>query len=130
MRRIAAAVALAVLTSACGDASTAPSGNGEEMVVISLADVGADAAGVVLRLSGGVEAIEAAHPSLELAWTADAAHSATVALLGPIADINELLIVTRPAGAAALTVQVIDVTDGDGALSVPAAARVVVTGPT
>jgi hypothetical protein len=122
-----AALALTMLTSACGDAATAPSETSEETVVISLADIGGDAAGVVLRISGGIEAIDAADPSLELAWTAEDAGAATAAVLGPIADVKQLLVVTKAAGAAALTVQVIDVADGDGILSLSPTARVVVT---
>jgi hypothetical protein len=40
------------------------------------------------------------------------------------------LIVRRHAGAPALSVQVVDVTDGDGVLSVSTMARVVVTSGT
>ena len=130
MRRIAGAVALTMLLSACGDASTGPSGAGDEMVVISIAGIDADAAGIVLRLSGSVEAIQAAHASLDVAWAMDDATTATVAVLGPIADFKELLAVRKRAGASTLSVQVIDVTDGDGTLSLPTTARAVVTGST
>jgi hypothetical protein len=83
-----------------------------------------------LRLSGGVEGIEVAHASLDMAWAADDPTTATVAVLGPIAELSEILIVKRRAGVAALSVRVIDVTDGDGTLSLPTMARVVVTGGT
>jgi hypothetical protein len=118
-----------MLIPACRDASTAPANSGEETVVISVAGVSADAAGIVLRLSGGVEQVEATRASLEVAWALDAT-TATVAVLGPIAELNEILIVRRRAGPAALSVQVIDVTDSKGILSLPATARVVVTGGT
>jgi hypothetical protein len=128
--RVAAALALAMLTSACGDASTAPPRSGDEIVVISVVGVGADAAGVVLRLSGDVEGIEAAHRALGVAWAADDSATATVAVLGAVAEFNELLIVRRRAAAPALSVQVVDVTDGDGVLSISTTAHVVITGGT
>jgi hypothetical protein len=128
--RVTAALALAMLVPACHDAPSAPSASGQEMVVISVADIGADAAGIVFRLSGGVEQVEAARASLHVAWAADDATTATVAVLGPIAELNEILIVRRRAGLPALGVQLIDVTNGDGILSFPAAARVVVAGGT
>ena len=128
--RAAAALALAMLIPACHDTPSAPSASGEAMVVISVADLGADAAGIVFRLSGDVEQVEAARASLEVAWARDDATTSTVAVLGPIAELNEILIVRRRAGLPALGVHLIDVTDGEGILSFPAAARVVVTGGT
>lgn len=125
-----ATLAMAMLFSACRDASTAPPNSGEETVIISVVGISADAAGVVLRLSGGVERVEAARVSLEVAWASDDATTATVAILGPIANLNELLIVRRRAGAPPLAVQVLDVTDGDGILSVPATTHVRVSGGT
>lgn len=127
MRRAAAALALSMLISACGDGSTAPSNSDHETVVISVAGINADAAGIVLRLSADVEDIEAAHPSLDVAWAADDSATETVAVLGAVAEFDDLLIVRRRTGGPALSVQVIDVTDGDGTLSLPATARAVVT---
>jgi hypothetical protein len=127
--RVATALALATLIPGCRDASTAPANSGET-VVISVAGLSADAAGIVLRLSGGVEQVEAARASLDVAWALEDATTATVAVLGPIAELNQILIVRRRARVPALTVQVIDVTDGDGILSPPAKARVVITGGT
>lgn len=129
MRRIASAFAL-MLLSACRDASTGPSTAGGETIVVSIAGIDADAAGIVLRLSGSVEAVEAADASLQLAWAMDDVTTATVAVLGPVADVRQLLTVRMRAGAAALSVQPIDVTDGDGTLSLPTTARVVVTSGT
>lgn len=128
--RVGAALALAMLISACGDASTAPSKTGDERVVISVVGIAADAAGMVLRLSGDVEDIEAAHASLDVAWAVEDSVTATVAVLGAVAEFNELLIVRRRAKAPALSVQVVDVTDADGVLSVTATAHVVITGGT
>ncbi len=91
--------------------------------------IGADAAGIVLRLSGGVAQVEAAHAALDVAWSADAT-TATVAVLGPVGEFNELLTVRGRARAPALSVQVVDVTDGDGTLSHPTTARAVITGDT
>lgn len=129
MRRIASASAL-MLLSACRDASTGPSTAGGETIGVSIAGIDADAAGIVLRLSGSVEAVEAADASLQLAWAMDDVTTATVAVLGPVADVRQLLTVRTRAGAAALSVQLIDVTDGDGTLSLPTTARVVVTSGT
>lgn len=130
MGRVAAALALATLIPACRDASTAPASSVEETVVISVVGLSVDAAGIVLRLSGGVEQVAAARTSLDVAWALEDATTATVAVLGPIAELDQVLLVRRRGGLPALSVQVIDVADGDGILSLPATARVLVTGGT
>jgi hypothetical protein len=122
-------LAAATLLFACGDTSTAPPSAGAEMVVVSVAGISSNAAGIVLRLGGDLEQVDAAEAALEVAWTADDA-ATTVAILGPVADVKSLLIVRRRAGLPPLRVEVIDVSDEHGTLSLPPTARAVATAGT
>ena len=120
-----AALAFAVLGFACGDAPSAPLGT-EESVTVSLAGLTSGEAGAVLELAGGVEIIEAARGSLEIAWAGDPARSVTVAIVGSLAGGADVLVVRRRAGLAPLRVQVREIASADGAVALPASVRAIV----
>jgi hypothetical protein len=119
------ALAVAVLTLACGDASTAPPQQ-DDSVVVSVGGLGADAAGVVLRVTGSLDRIDAAHASLEVAWARGDATTATVAIVGPVGQLGDLLVVRRTNAVVALGAEVVEVADGAGSVSLPATAHAIV----
>jgi hypothetical protein len=111
-------LALVILGLACGDAPTAPAA-GPETVLVSLAGVAADDAGIVLELTGGLDDIESTRASLELEWARDAAGATTVVIVGPLSGGGELLRIRRRAGLEPLRVQVREVAAEDGTVSSP-----------
>ena len=117
-------VGLALLGLACGDASTAP--GGDEIFVVSLTGVAADDAGIVLRLTGGVELASPAYPSLDVAWAHDDAGATTVAILGPLSQTADVLVVRAHANKGPLRVQLVEVASANGAVSLPLSARALV----
>jgi hypothetical protein len=126
-RRLRSAVlALAMLGIACSDAVTAPNGT-QETVLISLVGLTSDDAGVLLHLIGGADDVEPAGVSLEVAWATDAANTATatVAVVGPLSESGDVLLIRRRAGLQPLRVEVREVAGADGALSSPSAVRAI-----
>ena len=122
-----AALALALLGFACGNPPSAPNGV-EESVMVSLAGLTSDASGVVLELAGGVEIVESARGSLEVAWAGDPARSVTVAIVGPLAPGDDVLVVRRRAGLPPLRVQVREIAGVDGAVASPSSVRATIRG--
>ena len=120
-----AALAVAVLGFACGDAPSAPNG-ADESVTVSLAGLTSGDAGAVLELAGGVESIEAARGSLEVAWGGDPARSVTVAIVGPLAAGAEVLVVRRRAGLPPLRVQIREIAGADGGVGSPGSVSAIV----
>lgn len=120
-----AALALVTFVLACGgDAPTAPNAK-QETVIVSLAGLGRDDAGVVLQLSGAADQIESAAVGLEVAWVTDAANVATVAIVGPLTEGARVLVIRRPAGLAPLGAEVREIARADGALSTTPSARAI-----
>jgi hypothetical protein len=117
-------VGLALLGLACGDASTAP--GGDEIFVVSLTGVAADDAGIVLRLTGGVELASPAHPSLDVAWVNDDAGATTVAILGPLSQTADVLVVRAQVNKGPLRVELREVASANGAVSFPSSVRALV----
>lgn len=118
------ALGLAVLGLACGDAPTAASDrSAEESFVVSVHGVDADDAGIMLRLSTAVHALEPARASLEMAWADDAAGGTTVVVVGALAEGPDLIVVRRRSAADPLRADVIELSDAEGQLSVPSSVR-------
>ena len=110
-------VALAMLLLACGGDSTAPDGAGQEAVVVSLVGIGADDAGIVLRLTGSVEDVEAARGSLDVAWARAEKDETTVVIVGRLSEGSDVLLVRRVAGIVPLRVQLVEIAATDGEVS-------------
>ena len=123
-----AGLAFAVLAFACGDAPTSPNG-ADESVTVSLAGLTSADAGAVLELVGGVEIIEPARGSLEVAWAGDPARSVTVAIVGPLAAGADVLVVRRRAGLPPLRVQVREIAGADGAVGSTGSVSAIVRAP-
>jgi hypothetical protein len=112
-------VALAMLMLACGRDSTAPDGAAQEAVVVSLVGISADHAGIVLRLTGSVEGVEAARGSLDVAWARDEKDQTTVVIVGRLFEGSDVLLVRRVAGVVPLRAQMVEVAATDGGVSSP-----------
>lgn len=109
-------LSLAVFGLACTDAPTGVRDSGaEERVVVSVAGVAGDDAGIVLQLTGVVHSVDPARQSLDLAWSMGAGAS-TVAVVGALAESGELLVVRRRVTAEPLSAEVMQVARGDGEL--------------
>lgn len=120
------ALALVTFGLACGgDAPTAPNA-AQETVVVSLIGLGSTDAGVVLQLIGAVSEIESAESMLDVAWVADGASSATVVLVGPLAENQDLLVVRRPGGLEPLRAEVRELANAEGAVGSSASARAII----
>jgi hypothetical protein len=120
----AVALCLAMLGVACGDAPTGR--ERDETVIVSLVGVADDDAGIVVRLTGGVELIDAAHAVLTVAWTSDETGTATVAIVGPLIQGSDVLLVRRRAGVDPLRAQVLEVANAQGAVSPPSTTRAII----
>lgn len=121
-----AALALVTVVLACGgDAPTAPNAE-QETILVSLVGLGNDDAGVVLQLSGAVDHIESASAGLEVAWVTDAANVATVAIVGPLTEGAQVLVIRRRAALAPLRAEVREIARADGALSTTQSARAII----
>jgi hypothetical protein len=117
-------LSLAVFGLACTDAPTASrDGEAEERVVVSVAGVAGDDAGIVLRLTGAVHSVDAARQSLDLAWSMEAGAS-TVAVVGALAESGALLVVRRRVTSEPLWAEVMQVAGEDGELLEVARVRV------
>ena len=110
--------ALAMCLIACGGDSTAPDDDGHEAVVVSLVGTGADDAGIVLRLTGGLDHIEPARPSLDVAWARDE-KNATVVIVGRLSEGNDVVLVRRVGGLLPLRAELVEVAATDGGVSSP-----------
>ena len=117
-------LALVILGLACGDAPTASTA-APEVMLVSLTGVAVDGAGIVLELTGDVNAVEPARASLEVAWVRGATNTATVAVVGALTG-GDLLVVHRRGGLGPLRVQVREVAAADGAVSSPPSAQAIV----
>ena len=117
-------LAAATLVLACGDAATAPNADGETLLV-SLAGISSDDAGVVLELTGAAEDIESAGVALDVAWVRSAPNVVTVAIVGPLTARAHVLVVKRRAGLEPLRLEVREVAAADGSVSTPPAARAI-----
>jgi hypothetical protein len=110
-------ISLAVFGLACTDAPTGVRDDGlEERLVVSVEGVGDGDAGIVLRLSGSVQTLDPARPSVDLAWST-AESVTTVAIVGALGESTDLLIVRRRATSEPLRVEVVEVANSEGALS-------------
>ena len=122
-------LALVMLGLACGDAPSAPSA-GSETILVSVAGIAPDDAGIVLSLTGEVQDVQSAKATLEIAWARDASGATTVAVVGPVGDGDDLLVVRRPGGLEPLRIDVGEVAASDGTVSTPPAAHALLrTGP-
>lgn len=121
-----AALALVTFGLACGgDAPTAPNA-APETVVVSLVGLGSTDAGVVLQLIGAVSEIESAESMLDVAWVADGPSSATVVLVGPLAENQDVLVVRRLGGLEPLRAEVRELANADGLVMSSASAQAMV----
>jgi len=121
-----AALALVTFGLACGgDAPTAPNA-APETVVVSLVGLGSTDAGVVLQLIGAVSEIESAESMLDVAWVADGPSSATVVLVGPLAENQDVLVVRRLGGLEPLRAEVRELANADGLVMSSASAQAIV----
>jgi len=121
-----AALALVTFGLACGgDAPTAPNA-APETVVVSLVGLGSTDAGVVLQLIGAVSEIESAESMLDVAWVADGPSSATVVLVGPLAENQDVLVVRRLGGLEPLRAEVRELANADGIVMSSASAQAIV----
>jgi hypothetical protein len=112
-------VALAMLMLACGGDSTAPDAAGRESAVVSLVGIGADHAGIVLRLTGTIDQVEAARGSLDVAWARDEKNETTVVIVGRLFEGSDVLLVRRVPGVVPLRAQLVEVAGTDGGVSSP-----------
>jgi hypothetical protein len=115
-------LALVVLGLACGDAPSAPNA-GSETVLVSVAGIAPDDAGIVLSLTGAVQDVQPASAGFEVAWAQDAAGATTVAVVGPVGAGDHLLVVRRPGGLEPLRIEVGEVAASDGTVSTPPSAH-------
>ena len=120
-----AALALAMLGLACGDATTAPN-VATETLRVSLVGLGGNDAGAVVQLIGPVNQIESAGAALDVAWVADGPSSVTVVLVGPLSESGDVLVVRRPGGLAPLRAEVREVAAADGTVSSTSSVRAIV----
>jgi hypothetical protein len=121
-------LALVMLGLACGDAPSAPSGS--ETILVSVAGIARDDAGIVLSLTGEVQDVQPAKATVEIAWARDASGATTVAVVGRVGDGDDLLVVRRPGGLEPLRIDVGEVATSDGTVSTPPAAHALLrTGP-
>ena len=118
------ALGLALLGRACGDAPTTSAS--DEIAVVSLEGVSPDDAGIVLRLTGGVNLVDAARASLTVAWVRSDANATTVVIVGPLGETSDVLLVRRRASAEPIAARVVEVANGQGDVSLPSAARAIV----
>jgi hypothetical protein len=118
------ALGLALLGLACGEAPT--TSQSEEIAVVSLVGISADDAGVVLRLTGGVDLVDVGRASLSVAWVRGDANTTTVVIVGPLADTSDVLLVRRRASAEPVGARVLEVANAEGEVSLPSAARAIV----
>jgi hypothetical protein len=110
-------VSLAVFSLACTDAPTGVRNDGpEERLVVSVEGIANGDAGIVLRLSGSVQTLDAASPSVDLAWSTVESVT-TVAIIGALGESTDLVIVRRRATSEPLRVEVIEVANSEGTLS-------------
>lgn len=123
--RRSAALALTLLLLACGDAATAPN-DASGTVRVALAGLATRDAGVLLRLTGPVDQIEAAEAALDVAWVPDGAGSATVVIVGPLSENADVIVVRRRAGSSVLRVEVQEIAGPDGAVSASTTARAII----
>ena len=115
---------LALLGLACSDAPTASDSIATgETLVLSVVGVAADDAGIVLRLSGAIQTVEATRPSLEIAWAADNAGGTTIVIIGALSESSDLALVSRRTAPEPLRAEVIEVAGAEGALSQPSLVR-------
>jgi hypothetical protein len=119
------ALAGATLALACGDAPTAPNA-ASETILVSIDGVGPGDAGIVLSITGAADDIQAASPSLEMAWVAEASDVSTIVLVGPLAEAPSLLVIRRRGGLAPLRVDVREIAGADGTLSLPSSTRAII----
>lgn len=121
------ALVFVALGLACGDAATAPPAGVDEALLVSLVGIDADDRGIVLRLTGMVDHIEATRASLDLAWAPHETNATTVALVGPLSEMGDLFLVRRPADREPLRVEVLELARVDGTISLqPSSARATV----
>lgn len=123
-----ATLALVTLGLGCGgDAPTGPNAT-SETVLVSLAGIAPGDAGIVLELTGAADDIQSASASLDVEWVRSAAATnvATVAIIGPLAESGNVLVVKRRAGLEPLRVEVREVAAADGTLSSPSPARAII----
>ena len=120
-----AALALAMLGLACGDATTAPN-VATETLRISLVGLGGNDAGAVVQLIGPVGQIESAGATLDVAWVADSPSSVTVVLVGPLSESGDVLVVRRAGGLAPLRAEVRELATAEGNVASSTSARAVV----
>lgn len=121
-------LALVMLGLACGDAPSAPSA-GSETILVSVAGIAPDDAGIVLSLTGEVQDVQPANATLEIAWAREASGATTVAVVGRVGDGEDLLVV-RPGGLEPLRIDVGEVAASDGTVSTPPSAHALLrTGP-
>ena len=120
-----AALALVLFGLACGDASTAPNG-GTETLRVTLVGLDGSDAGAVLQLIGPVSQIESAGAALDVAWVADSPSSATVVLVGPLSENQDVLVVRRPGGLEPLRAEVRELANAEGTVGSSASAQAVV----
>ena len=120
-----AALALAMLGLACGDATTAPN-VATETLRVSLMGLGGNDAGAVVQLIGAVNQIESAGAALEVAWVADSPSSVTVVLLGPLSESGDVLVVRRAGGLAPLRAEVRELANAEGNVAPSTSARALV----
>src|SRR5687768_1142597 len=103
-----AALVFVGLGLACGDPATAPREGVEEALLVSLVGIDPDDAGIVLRVTGRVDHIEATRASVDLAWAPHETNATTVAIVGPLSEMGDLLLVRRPADREPLRVEVLE----------------------
>jgi hypothetical protein len=119
-----AALCLALLGLACGDAPTATNDRATgETLVVSVHGIAREDAGMVLRLSSVVQTIEPARASLEIGWATDETGGTTVVVIGTLSDSSDLLLVRRSGSAEPLRAHVIEVAGAEGELSLPSSVR-------
>lgn len=121
------ALVFVALGLACGEPATALREGIEEVLLVSLVGIDADDRGIVLRLTGMVDHIEATRASLDLAWAPHETNATTIALVGPLSEMGDLFLVRRPADREPLRVEVLELAREDGTISLqPSSARATV----
>ena len=118
-------LALVMFGLACGDATTAPNGS-TETVRVSLVGLGGNDAGAVLQLVGAVSQVESAESMVDIAWAADGPSSATVVLVGPLSENQDVLIIRRPGGLDPLRAEVREVANAEGNVASSTSAQALV----
>ena len=118
------ALALVLVSPACRDATSAPYGE-QETIVVSIIGVNGNDVGVVMRLPYTVLSVESPRRSLEVAWASDDDGGTRIAVIGDLATWGHHAIVRRLAASEQAPADVIEVADDEGQLVDASAVRAV-----